>query len=151
MNSLPHSLTGNIKSCIISKSFYVLLISIPAGSLTYCRVCHYWWNRVFYFLLKWFCFSSMVSIATHTGSDESLSLLQLSTAVSCQDQQLTWHCEAAGGHEATLALLSNGRCLSTRGRSLLVHGMADFWSHLPLFWTQRWESYPGRSFAWNVF
>lgn len=76
MNSLPHSFTRNIKSCITSKSFYVLLISIPPGSLTYWSVCHDWWKRVFYFLLKWFCFSSVVSIATHTGSDESLILLQ---------------------------------------------------------------------------
>lgn len=78
---------------------------------------------------------------------------RLSPAVSCQEQQLTWHCEAARGHEATLVLLRNGRCLSTRGRSLLVNGVAAFWSHrhLPLFWTQWWESYSGGSFAWNAF
>lgn len=76
INSLPHSFTGNIKCCITSMSFYVLLISIPPGSLTFWSVCHYWWKRIFSFLLKLFCFSSVVSIATHTGSDESLILLQ---------------------------------------------------------------------------
>lgn len=154
-NSLPPFFARNIKCCITSKSFYVLLIpaGIPPGSLTYWSVCHYWWKRIFYFLFKLFCFSSVVSIATHIGSDESLVLLQAfhsSVLPGTTADPALWSCWGTRSHTGspeqwevsfhTWQVRSSKWCgwfLVTQTSSLILNTMMRI--------------LPWRSFTWNAF